>query len=221
VVLDSRETDVVEYVRAEGLEIAQGYECSADAQALVKLSHAVRVAGTLIGLALGWSPAAFDTHSFVAKGQRMFGSCAYGNQDFGRALEMISSGRVDVEPLISERVSLEEAPDAFMRLRQPGKLVAVLVQPWRYGRGSALGACASGPAAHEPLAQPIWFRVTRDQGLRAPGPAQAGCRTTGRASPRLRALVSCAARRQSSSRQQRLAFAGRSRVSAGSQGQRP
>ena len=131
VVLDSRETDVAEYVRAHGIEVHEGYECSADPQALVILSHAVKAGGALLGLALGWSPAAFDTHAFVAKGQRMFGVCAYGYQDFQHALDLISSGAVNVEPLITERVSLADGPDAFARLRHPGNLVSVLVQPWR------------------------------------------------------------------------------------------
>ena len=84
VVLDSRETDVADYVAEHGIEVAQAYECSADPQALVVLERAVRLAGTIVAVALGWAPAAFDTHLFVGKGQRMFGACAYGNRDFGR-----------------------------------------------------------------------------------------------------------------------------------------
>ena len=131
VVLDSRETDVAEYVASQGIEVAQAYECSADPHALVVLSRAVRAAGTIVAVALGWTPAEFDTHVFVAKGQRMFGACAYGNRDFSKALDLIASGAVSVEPLISERVPLAEGPDAFVRLRHPGNLVSVLVQPWR------------------------------------------------------------------------------------------
>ncbi len=131
VVLDSRETNVAEYVRNNGVNVSQAYECSADGQALVVLSQAVKPAGTLVGVALGWSPAAFDTHSFVAKGQRLFGSCAYDAVDFRRSLELIASRTVNVEPLISERIALSAAPEAFIRLRHPGNLVSVLVQPWR------------------------------------------------------------------------------------------
>jgi threonine dehydrogenase-like Zn-dependent dehydrogenase len=131
VVLDSRETDVADYVAEHGIDVAQAYECSADPQALVVLERAVRLAGTIVAVALGWAPAAFDTHLFVGKGQRMFGACAYGNRDFGRALELIAAGKVDVEPLITERVPLADGPDAFVRLRHPGDLVSVLVQPFR------------------------------------------------------------------------------------------
>jgi threonine dehydrogenase-like Zn-dependent dehydrogenase len=131
VVLDSRETDVGDYVKEHGIEVAQAYECSADAQALVVLTRAVRAAGTIVAVALGRAPGAFDEHAFVAKGQRMFGACAYGNRDFAKALELIATEKVNVEPLITERVPLDEGPEAFVRLRHPGDLVSVLVQPFR------------------------------------------------------------------------------------------
>ena len=131
VVLDSRETDVADYVRTRGITISQAYECSSDSQALVVLSQAVKPGGTLVGLALGWSPAAFNLGTFVGKGLRLFGSCAFDAADYRRALELIASGRANVAPLISERIGLAEAPEAFMRLRHPGPLVSVLVQPFR------------------------------------------------------------------------------------------
>ena len=44
---------------------------------------------------------------------------------------MLSAGTIDLEPLVSERIPLAAAPDAFVRLRRPEHLVGVLVQPWR------------------------------------------------------------------------------------------
>ncbi|MBV9898314.1 MAG: alcohol dehydrogenase catalytic domain-containing protein [Chloroflexi bacterium] len=130
VVLDSRETDVADYVVAHGIDVAQAYECSADPGALNTLSRAARVTGTIVAVALGHSPSQLDTHRFVAKAQRMVSACAYGNRDFGRALDLIATGAVDVEPLITERIRLADGPEAFVRLRKPGNLVSVLVQPW-------------------------------------------------------------------------------------------
>lgn len=131
VVLDSRETDVADYVHQAGLDIAQAYECSGDPQAVVACSRALRNGGTMVALALGSTPATLDTRAFVARGLRLLSGCAYGNREFGRAAEMIGSGEVDVRPLISQRVSLADAPDAFVRLRHAGDLVSVLVEPWR------------------------------------------------------------------------------------------
>jgi threonine dehydrogenase-like Zn-dependent dehydrogenase len=131
VVLDSRETDVAQYVRGAGIRIAQAYECSGDEQALVVCGEALALRGTIVAVALRRAPAAIDVHRFVTGALRMVGACAFGNADYARALELISSGRATVEPLISERVPLAEGPAAFVRLRQPGDLVSVLVQPWR------------------------------------------------------------------------------------------
>jgi len=131
VVLDSRETDVADYVRERGIEVSQAFECSADGQALVVLSRAVRPAGAIVAVALGWTPAAFDTHSFVAKGQRLFSACAYGDRDFSKALKLIGASGMKLDALITERIPLACGPEAFVRLRQPDKLVSVLVQPWR------------------------------------------------------------------------------------------
>jgi threonine dehydrogenase-like Zn-dependent dehydrogenase len=131
VVLDSRETDVADYVASHGIDVAQGYECSADPGALNMLSRAVGVTGTIAAVALGNAPSVLDTHRFVVKAQRIVSACAYGNRDYGRALDLIATGAVDVEPLITERVALADGPEAFVRLRKPGNLVSILVQPGR------------------------------------------------------------------------------------------
>lgn len=131
VVLDSRETDVADYVDGRGIDVAQAYECSADPCALDVLSRAVRIGGTLVAVALTQRPAALDVRRFVTRAQRMVAACAFGNRDFARALELVASGAVRVEPLITECVPLAAGPEAFVRLRKPGNLVSVLVQPWR------------------------------------------------------------------------------------------
>jgi threonine dehydrogenase-like Zn-dependent dehydrogenase len=131
VVLDSREVEPAEYVREKNLSISQAYECSADPRGLDMCGAALKPCGTIVGLALGNQPSSLDTHRFVGRGLRLLSGCAYGNADFARALDLIASSKVDVVPLISERVPLEQAPEMLVRLQHPGDLVSVLVQPWR------------------------------------------------------------------------------------------
>jgi len=131
VVLDSRETDPAEYVRQAGLQLAQAYDCAGDPNALLACCRALRPGGTLVGVALGRAPSLLDTHLFVARSLRMVSACAYGNGDFGRALDLVTAQPAAIERLISERIGLADGPEAFIRLRTPGDLVAVLVQPWR------------------------------------------------------------------------------------------
>jgi threonine dehydrogenase-like Zn-dependent dehydrogenase len=131
VVLDSRDTDAADYVRGAGIELNQAYECSGDPQALVICGRALVAGGSIVAVALSRTPAVFDTHMFVTRRLSLLSACAYGNADFARALDLISSGRANVQPLISQRLSLQQAPAAFERMRNPGELVSVLVQPWR------------------------------------------------------------------------------------------
>jgi threonine dehydrogenase-like Zn-dependent dehydrogenase len=131
VVLDSRESDVAEYVAEQGIDVSQAYECSGDPAAMDVLSRATRTGGTLVAVALTATPVALDLRRFVTKAQRMVSGCAFGNRDYARSLELIASRTVIVEPMISECIPLEAGPDAFVRLRRPGNLVSVLVQPWR------------------------------------------------------------------------------------------
>ena len=131
VVLDSRETDVAGYAAEAGLTFRQVFECSAAPDAVVACVPTLSVGGTLVEVALPGAPAAVDLRRFVGRNLHLAGSCAFGPDDYARAVEMLTAGAIDLEPLVSERVPLAAAPDAFVRLRRPEHLVGVLVQPWR------------------------------------------------------------------------------------------
>lgn len=67
--------------------------------------------------------------SIVTRELTLYGSCA-SQGDYPRAIELMATGQVDVAPLISAVVPLEEAPKWFTRLhaREPG-LMKVVVKP--------------------------------------------------------------------------------------------
>jgi threonine dehydrogenase-like Zn-dependent dehydrogenase len=131
VVLDSRETDVAAWAAGAGLAFPQAFECSAAPDALAQCVSALAVGGTVVEVGLPSQPATVDTRAFVGRNLHLVGSCAFGLAEYRRSLELLCSGAVDVGPLVSERVPLSGAPDALYRLRRPGDLVGVLVQPWR------------------------------------------------------------------------------------------
>ncbi|WP_254534598.1 2,3-butanediol dehydrogenase [Halomarina litorea] len=50
--------------------------------------------------------------------------------EFGAVIRMLADGRLQADPLVSDRVPIEEAPEAFEALLDPrGELVKVLVEP--------------------------------------------------------------------------------------------
>src|SRR5207248_1801382 len=123
VVLDSRESDIVEYAKAEGLAFAQAFECSAAPEAVAACASTLAVGGTLVEVALPDAPATVPVRSFVSRNLHLVGSCAYGVEEYRRAVGMVTSGELELGPLVSERAPLAAAPEAFRRLRQPENLV--------------------------------------------------------------------------------------------------
>jgi threonine dehydrogenase-like Zn-dependent dehydrogenase len=55
----------------------------------------------------------------------------YTPEEFATALALIADGRIDVDPLVSGRVGLEDVPAAFTQLAHPEGNAKVLVEPWR------------------------------------------------------------------------------------------
>ena len=55
----------------------------------------------------------------------------YQPHEFAGTLNAIAEGRIDVAPLITDRVRLDDVPEAFERLRSPESQAKILVEPWR------------------------------------------------------------------------------------------
>jgi threonine dehydrogenase-like Zn-dependent dehydrogenase len=110
-------------------EFACGFECSGAPPALGACVAAVREAGRIVQVALGRVPSPLPTRLFVVRNLRLLSSTAFGPREFRHAFELVASGAVDVAPLITERILLEQAPQAFERLRAPQGAVGVLVLP--------------------------------------------------------------------------------------------
>ena len=55
---------------------------------------------------------------------------AYSKDDFETCVAMLAEGRIDVSPMITDIVTLDELPDAFEALRTPGDQCKVLTKLW-------------------------------------------------------------------------------------------
>ena len=131
VVLDARETSAADHAAEAGVAFSQVYECSGAPEAVARCAPAMAVRATMVQVGLPAEPASVPTRLFVSRNLHLVGSCAFAPRHYRRAVDLLCSGTVDVEPLVSERVPLAAAPDAFHRLRHPEHLVGILVQPWR------------------------------------------------------------------------------------------
>ncbi len=130
-VVDSSSTDVAAFFAEHAGRFDAAFECSGAETAFELLVPALTSDGTLVEVALTRQVASISLAELLAKNLHVVGSCAYGPREFADSLALVASGAVDPAPLVSARLSLDEAPQAFVDLRRPKDLVAALVQPWR------------------------------------------------------------------------------------------
>ena len=135
-VVDSSRTDLASAVKAEtggrGADVVmEAVGIDATVRAAI---GAVRKGGTVTLIGNVTPEVTLPLQSVIARQVRLQGSCA-SNGEYPEALELIASGRVEVDRFISARAPLEEGPSWFERLhrREPG-LMKVVLRPADPGR---------------------------------------------------------------------------------------
>ena len=103
---------------------AVGYaKTFADAVSITRMGGYVVAVGNLE------KKAEFDLQQLVAKEHTFTGSYA-SSGEFRDCIELVASGKINVEPLISEVLPLEEGPDAFDRLlKAEENLLKIVLEP--------------------------------------------------------------------------------------------
>ena len=130
--INSSKDDLIERVRAitNGDGVAAVVEAAGLAQTTISAVEAVCFGGrvALIGYLKG--TVALETKWFVSKELDVLGSRNATEADFQEVLKMLSSGRVDVKPLISRRYRLEQAGEALAAWdRAPNDVTKILLHP--------------------------------------------------------------------------------------------
>jgi L-iditol 2-dehydrogenase len=73
--------------------------------------------------------AEFDLQQLVAKEHTFTGSYA-SSGEFRDCIELVASGKINVEPLVSDVLPLKEGPDAFDRLlKAEENLLKIVLEP--------------------------------------------------------------------------------------------
>jgi len=88
-----------------------------------------RMGGHVVAVGNLEKKAEFDLQQLVAKEHTFTGSYA-SSGEFRDCIELFASGKINVEPLISDVLSLEEGPDAFDRLlKAEENLLKIVLEP--------------------------------------------------------------------------------------------
>jgi threonine dehydrogenase-like Zn-dependent dehydrogenase len=129
VVIDTREISVAEYAKQSGTLFAAALECSASLGAFNELIGVTEPGGTVVEVALTPEAASVPLFPLISEGHRLVGACAFSDETYAESVAHLAAGRVPVDRLVSERVSLDDTPDALRRLQTPGALVRILSLP--------------------------------------------------------------------------------------------
>ena len=129
VVIDTREIPVAQYVKQSGALFAAVLECSASPGAFNEALTVTEPGGTVVEVALTPESASVPLFPLISEGHHVVGSCAFSDETYRESVAHLIAGRVPVDRLVSERVSLDDTPDALRRLQTPGALVRILSRP--------------------------------------------------------------------------------------------
>ena len=128
VVLDPIEKSLSEKVReltGEGFDII--FEASGAPSALRQAFNLVRPGGTIVQIGtLGAEDVPLPANQLMAREIQLIGSFRYGNV-FDEAIRLTSSGRVNLEPLISQVFPLEEVSQAMLRAFDKNDVIKVQI----------------------------------------------------------------------------------------------
>lgn len=112
-----------------GLGADVAIECGGRASAINDALAATRKGGRIVLLAVLGTPVPLDTFAIVAGERTVTGSVQHHfDEDLPIAVDLLASGRVDVRPLITRRIALDQVvTDGFAALEAGGSDIKVLV----------------------------------------------------------------------------------------------
>lgn len=126
--LDPRSTDqaawVQEWTGGAGADVV--FEVSGSAAAVLGATDLAKVRGTVVVVAIHPTPREIDLQRVFWRELRILGARVYQRTDFEKAVELLASGAVDAERLITRTVPLAEIQSAFADLEK-GRAMKILV----------------------------------------------------------------------------------------------
>jgi len=74
-------------------------------------------------------PAAVDLLDMIFKEGHLLGSRVYSEMDFEKAVTLVTSGKLKIEPLVTHRLGLEETNEAIKLLEKGKDVMKVVLSP--------------------------------------------------------------------------------------------
>lgn len=133
VVIDASTVDVPERLREltgagplESARVDAVCECTGVEPALAQAVQVLRPGGRLVLVGLYASPPTVDLNAFIVKQLKVRGTFAY-RTEYAATLQLLASGRLDADTLVTHRFPLEQTTEAFQAQLDRDTAVKVMV----------------------------------------------------------------------------------------------
>ena len=130
--VNSRHEDVYESLSkyTDGRMIDTSFEAVGVEPTANQSVKALKIAGTAVWVGMSQREMTINMQDIVCSARSVLGSFNYTHVEFGEVVDILGSGALETDALLSEVVRLEDAPDAFRRLHeQPDDLLKIVIDP--------------------------------------------------------------------------------------------
>jgi (R,R)-butanediol dehydrogenase/meso-butanediol dehydrogenase/diacetyl reductase len=132
-VLDPKSEEVVATVidACDGIGVDASIECSGVERGLTACCEATRAGGTIAQVAIHVGARSVAADLWTLKDLNIRGSWSWDAQDMPRLLRLIASGKLPVERIVTQRISIEDIAAGLASLGDPsGDQIKVLARAW-------------------------------------------------------------------------------------------
>jgi 2-desacetyl-2-hydroxyethyl bacteriochlorophyllide A dehydrogenase len=130
-VVNAQEQDLLECVfqNTGGKGVDYAFEAVGLSTTVQQALSALRQTGTCIWIGNSEKMISISMQDVVTRALRIKGTYAYSHKEFGQAVNLVSTRQVDLAPVISKKVNLEEGAEMFRRqTRESGDLIKVMIE---------------------------------------------------------------------------------------------
>ena len=130
--INTGKVDALEEIKrlSDGHMIDVSFEaCGVEPTANLSI-QALKIAGTTVWLGMNQKQMTLNMQDIVCSARNVLGSFNYTHKEFGEVVEILGSGKLATDKIISKVVSLDEAPQAFEDLlSSPDNFLKIVIDP--------------------------------------------------------------------------------------------
>ncbi|MCC8164309.1 MAG: alcohol dehydrogenase catalytic domain-containing protein [Lachnospiraceae bacterium] len=131
-VINTKKEDYMEAIAklTDGGMIDTSIECVGVESSANQSVKCLKVGGTAVWVGMSQKEMTLNMQDVVCSGRKVLGSFNYTHEEFGQVAEIVTSGKMATDKLITKVVSLEEAVDVFPDIRKrPDDYMKVIIDP--------------------------------------------------------------------------------------------